>query len=144
MKKFLRIAAYISASLLLLAILTIFLFVPSMVFSRIPSAYSAVNMLTHKVGYEFVCFDLHGGWGCTFMSQALVDPVMAKKQQDEKLTDMVGCRSDTDCVVTPKGGCASKGWFSRGSPNDGKCICLTGPVVFGCVPKADSVMYQEQ
>lgn len=66
------------------------------------------------------------------------------KPNTPSVMDKFQCHSDDECVVTPKGGCAVKGMFSGAPNSDKKCECLTGPVIFGCLPHDQAKLYKGQ
>jgi hypothetical protein len=78
-----------------------------------------------------------------------VVPVPYERHTDNSRTaedalDKFKCHSDDECLVTAKGGCTIKGVIP-GKPNDDKkCRCLTGPVIFGCLPKDQAKIYENQ
>ena len=100
-----------------------------------PGACQAIDGVSRTFGYEFNCFDLHGGWRCRFDKSALPTESNAKNGDSA----MFGCRSDLDCIATTDGLCFSKNswkFFGQGKVIDHqnrKCTCESGPVVFGCV-----------
>ena len=72
-----------------------------------------------------------------------VTPVQDNSQQQTgQILNQFECKDDSDCVIVKERTCGLKSVF-QGAPNNGTCICLKGPVIFGCVPKSQADMYRQ-
>ncbi len=99
--------------------------------------YNVVNYASKQFGYEFRCYDIHGGFDCEFVKPLPTDAEV--KQQNDALMNQFRCQTDSDCVLTDNGACGLKGIVS-GRSSDGACVCANGSVISGCFPKGSSLL----
>ena len=107
-------------------------------FTFAPAAYQPVVLASRFFGYKFACFDLHGGWKCEFTK-------IENGQPQENPLQTLECHENEDCVASAKGTCSLR--ILEGIPdkeNSTKCVCLTGPIIYGCLPEDEAKMYDGQ
>ncbi len=109
-----------------------------------PSVARATSYIAKQSGYEFGCYDLHGGDKCFFrkIPPSFEEIDRANEEYERKLAG-AECHEDSDCLATQKGGCVSKSSiFAKTIALGGnaECTCLSGPVTFGCVPKGSNLI----
>ncbi len=87
------------------------------------------------------CFDMHGDFQCFAEFKMSATAAMPSVEVEGFVSDF-GCQSDADCYATREGGCVTGQAMAEtmgdqiidGNPAN-PCRCLTGPVMFGCVPE---------
>ena len=136
MRKLLRRTWYSLGAILLLLLLLAPIY-PSLLLTIMTPVYKLISFSAQQVGYEFRCYDLHGGFDCEFVKPLFSDAEV--KQQDDMLMKQFRCQNDTDCVLTDNGACGVKGIIS-GKSSDGACVCANGPVISGCFPKGSPLL----
>lgn len=99
-------------------------------FLFVPAVGEVVAYVAKQAGYDFGCYDLHGDWKCRLNKVLPADEEIRKKR--EQVLDVFKCHNDSDCIVSEKGGCALKGFSSANQASHKKCVCVTGPTIFGC------------
>lgn len=116
---------------------------PGLFFLAVPPAYDLADEFAGEWGYDLSCYGMHGDWQCGFRKRDDMAGQDRQRTLDQAL-DRFRCHSNNDCIVTAGGSCALRGMFAEGTGKTRKCVCLTGPIVFGCVPENQAGMFEKK